>query len=100
MANKTLVVAHKLGEVGALARIRGLLPELKQKFSDKITDLSENWNNNTGTFSFKAMGFKISGTLTVRPTEVELVGDMPFIASMAWGKFEPKIREEAEKRLA
>jgi 3-methyladenine DNA glycosylase AlkC len=51
-----------------LQRIQNLLADTKKEHSDKISDLQENWNGNTGEFSLTIMGFSISGTLTVKPS--------------------------------
>lgn len=100
MPKLNISVQHRLAQEEALNRIKGLLGQVKNQFADKITDLRENWNGNTGTFSFSAMGFSVSGTLTVKPSEVELNGNLPFAASFFRGKIESTIRERASTLLA
>ena len=100
MAKLNMAVSHRLTQDEALRRVKTLLGEVKTQFADKISDLHEEWNGNTGKFSFSAMGFSVSGTLTVNPSGVELSGNLPFAASFFKGKIEFTLRERAETLLA
>ena len=84
----------------ALRRIQKLLPEIKDEYANDVSGLRENWQGNTGQFSFKAKGFSVSGTLSVEPSSVKLVANLPFAASLIQGKIESRIKERAEKLLA
>lgn len=99
MPKLNMAMPHKLSQDEALRRIKTFLGEVKAQFADKIGDLREQWNENTGTFSFSAMGFSVSGTLTVKGSEVELSGDLPFAAAFFRGKIESTIRKRAESLL-
>ena len=100
MAKLNMVVSHRLTQDEAVTRVKTLLGEVKNQFADKISDLREEWNGNTGKFSFSAMGFSVSGTLIVKSAEVELSGNLPFVALFFKGKIESTIRERAETLLA
>ena len=100
MSKLNITVPHKLSQDEALRRIKTLLGEIKTQFADKIKDMNEQWNGNTGTFSFSAMGFSVSGKLVVNSNEVELSGNLPFAAIFLKGKIELTIRERAESLLA
>ena len=100
MAKLTMKVAHQLTQDEALNRIQGLLGEVKNQFSDRISNLREEWEGNTCRFSFSVMGFPVSGTWTVMPAEVEFSGDLPFAATFFKGKIESTIRERAKTLLA
>ena len=63
MPKMTITVPHKLTAAEATERMKGLLVQVKAKYGDQVSDLQENWGETGGTFSFKAMGFKISGDL-------------------------------------
>lgn len=99
MANFNMSVPHHLPQDEALDRIKNLLGEAKRDHGDKISDLTENWNGNTGTFSFKAMGFAVSGTLTVQPTTIDIDADLPFAASMFKGTIKSLINQKAGELL-
>ena len=100
MAKLNMAVSHRLTQDEAVTRVKTLLGEVKKQFADKITDLREEWDGNRGKFSFSAMGFSVSGTLTVKSSEVELSGNLPFAASFFKEKIESTIRERAETLLA
>lgn len=99
MPKMNVTVPHQLGRDAALGRLKGLLGDMKQQYGDKITDLEENWNASGGTFSFKAMGFKLSGNLDVTDSEMRLNGDLPWAAKPFQGTVEATIRERAERLL-
>jgi len=96
----TVRVPHQLGQQEARSRIQGLLADVKERYAGQISEVQERWSENRGEFSLRAMGFNVSGTLDVRPDEVELVGDLPFAAMPFKGRIETTIRERAEQLLA
>jgi hypothetical protein len=95
-----VTVPHQLGRDEALNRLKNLLTDMKAQYGDKVTDLQENWTDEGGTFSFKAMGFKLSGALQVTDNEMRLNGDFPWAAKPFQGTVEATIRERAERLLA
>ncbi len=100
MANLNMTFPHQLSQDEALKRMQGLLEQVKRDFGDQVGDLTEKWEGNICEFSFSVRGFSISGTLTVKPSEVELSGDLPWLASLYKEKIESIIREKAERMLA
>ncbi len=100
MPKLNMKVSHGLGQDEATKRIKKLLSQMKTELTDKVTNLQESWEGNIGTFSFSAMGFGISGSLIIKPTEVELDGKLPFAAMFFKGLIESTIREGAENLLA
>lgn len=98
--NFNMVVNHSLATEEALSRVRTLLGDVKMRHADKIEALEEVWDGNTGNFTLTAMGYTISGTLVVELEKVELYGNIPFPASLAKGKIETMIREQATIHLA
>lgn len=99
MPSMTITVPHQLSQEEAMGRIKRLLGEVKNDYGDRVTDLKENWTDTGGEFSLRAMGFNISGTLQVKPGEIELKGNYPFAAMPLKGKIESTIRERAEQLL-
>lgn len=100
MPKLNMTVDHSLTQAEALRRVKGLLGDVKIQFADRINDLKEKWTENEGEFSFDAMGFSVSGTLTVTSNTVEIYGKLPFAAAFFKGKIESTIRERAQKLLA
>ena len=100
MANFQMSVQHKLTQEEAMNRIKNLLSEVKSQYAGSIDKLHEEWNGNSNTFNFTAIGFSVSGVLTVLPAEITLACDLPFAASLFKGKIESAIRDKAESLLA
>ncbi|MGZ5285379.1 MAG: polyhydroxyalkanoic acid system family protein [Kaistella sp.] len=92
-------IPHNLTQEEAQRRIQELLPKMKSDFAGQVKDLREEWNGNTGKFSFTAMGFSVSGTLTVNDSSVDLDGDLPFAATLFKGKIKSVIEEKAQQIL-
>lgn len=100
MPKSTVSIDHSLGEQEALERIKGMLSQVKENYGSQVSDLEEHWTDNGGSFSFKAMGFKISGDLTVTDSKVMIDAEYPWAAKPFQGTIETTIRERAERLLA
>ncbi len=100
MPKTQIKVPHTLGQAEALNRLHGMLASVKENYGSQVSDLQENWTDNGGTFSFKAMGFKISGELTVNDSDVLVDAEFPWAAKPFQSTIETAIRERAERLLA
>ncbi|MDO8504945.1 MAG: polyhydroxyalkanoic acid system family protein, partial [Candidatus Liptonbacteria bacterium] len=60
----------------------------------------EEWNGNLNRFSFSAMGFSVSGTITVKQSTAELSVTLPVALLLCKGRIEDTIRERAEAMFA
>ena len=100
MPKSTVSIDHSLGQDVALERIKGMLGQVKENYGSQVSDLQEDWTDHGGTFSFKAMGFKISGDLTVTDSKVMIDAEYPWAAKPFQGTIETTIRERAERLLA
>lgn len=99
MARMAMKVNHDLSEAEALKRIKKLLQETKAEHGELIDDLKEKWVGNRGTFSFKAKGYKLSGTIMVESLTVVLAGEIPWALSFMKGKVEKLITARAKELL-
>ena len=100
MANLDVVIPHHLRQQEAIERVKKLLPEIKSKHGDRISDLQENWEGNVKEFSFTAQGFNVSGNLEVNSTNVKLTGKIPLALSLFKGAISKTIYEEGSKILS
>ena len=100
MPKLNMSVSHGLTQDEAVKRVKNLLNEMKTQFADQIGDLHEEWDGNTGRFRFSAMGFPVSGTLSVKASQVDISGNLPFAAMFFKGKIESAIKARAETLLA
>jgi len=93
-------VPHRLAQQEAMSRIKGLVHQLKAEHGATLGDLREEWTADTGTVSFSAMGFALSGTVAVTPGDVRVSGDLPLAASFFKNQIEATIRDRAAALLA
>ncbi len=100
MASLEFSVPYSIPQEEALSRIKNLLTETKKEHGDKIKNLNETWEGNTGTFSFIAMGYDLAGTLAVEPGNVHLNAQIPFAVSLFKGAIIKAITEKANQLLS
>ena len=65
-----------------------------------VSDLQQEWTDSTLTFSFRAMGMAVSGTLVVEDAEVTVETELPLAAALFKGLIQQQIREELQRVLA
>lgn len=99
MPKSTVSIDHSLGQEEALKRIKGMLSSVKENYGSQVSDLEEHWTDSGGTFSFKAMGFRINGDLTVTDSRVMIDAEYPWAAKPFQSTIETTIRERAERLL-
>lgn len=100
MSNLSMNIPHQLGKEEALNRIQSVLKNVEAKFGNQISDLQQDWQGNTGNFSFRVMNMPVSGILTVNDNDVALDSKLPMAAAMFQGKIKSVILEEARKVLS
>jgi len=100
MSKLNLDIPHQLPQEEALLRIKNLLGNLKEEQKQIISDAQEEWNGNTGNFSFTAKGFDLAGTIQVNPSNVEINADLPFALSFFKGMIGSVITEKAKALLS
>ena len=99
MGQLSVTIPHRLGQDRATAKIKELVPKLKQEHGDQIDDVWEEWQGSSARFGFRTHGFDITGSLKVSHTAVTIAGNLPFLASFFSGQIEDAIRSEASKLL-
>ena len=100
MPSIKISIPHKLGADEAKKRIKNLISDAQQQLGNKVSDVKESWTDNRGDFSFRAMGFSVSGTLKVEPTTADLEINLPFAALPLKGRVEKEISNRAKELLA
>lgn len=100
MSKLEMNIPHQLDQTEAQNRIQSLLQKVQLQFGNQVQDLKQDWNGNTGEFSFTVMSMPISGTLTVNANNVALDSKLPMAAAMFQGKIKSVIMEEAKKVLS
>ena len=96
----TVTIPHQLPPAEAEARVKNLLEKVKAQFGDKIDNLEETWEGNTGNFKLSMSGQAASGTIRLLPAAVQVDIVLPFLATFFKGKIKSVIETEGAKILA
>jgi len=96
MPRLSMQIPHTLGREEATRRIKELIPKAREH----VSDLDEHWQDHTLAFQFKAMGFKVGGTLAIEETTANVDVDLPLAAVMVKGTIEQRVRQELGTVLA
>lgn len=86
-------VPHQLSQEEALRRIKSLVADLKSRYGNQVSNVSEDWTGNRCDFSLKMKMFKVSGTIEVDDSTAEIQGTMP----PGTGRFEGRARAMIEQ---
>ena len=100
MPSIKISVPHKLGADEARKRIKNLISDAQRQFGDKVSDVKESWDGNRGDFSFRAMGFSVSGILKVESAVAGVEINLPFAALPLKSRVEKEISNRAKELLA
>lgn len=85
-------VPHKLDRDDVVERLKGFSEQIRSESPVILTDVVESWDHRGNlTFSFRAMGMKVSGSVVTSDSEIEVVGNLPWAASMIRGRIETQI---------
>jgi hypothetical protein len=97
MANIELTHKTTLSAEAIKQKAEGLIRDALTEYKDKISDVRQEWRDDTLLFSFKAMGFSVSGETIVQDRFLTIKAKLPFAAMFLRGKIEEKIREKAQE---
>jgi len=100
MASLEVDVPFSITQYEALTRIKNLLSDTAKENAAIIKNLHEEWDGNTGKFSFTAQGFDISGILAVQSGNVHLDAKIPMALIMFKGAIAKVITDKASQLLA
>ena len=98
-----VVVPCQLPEDQARARVEKCLTGLKEKYADRISDVEINWQGNSARLSFvllKPLPLRIVADVAIKPGEVLLEGNLPFIAWPFQTQIEALISDQLRACLA
>ena len=100
MPQLNMETSHALGREEALRRLKEKISRVKDTYHSRVSDLYDEWREDTLSFAFKAVGMEFAGTVTVEASAVKLSTKLPFAAMMFKGVIEQRIREELGDLLA
>ncbi len=94
MPHITMETPHELGQEEAARRLKEKVSSAAKVYGSQVGDLQQQWDGPTLSFAFKAMGMKVSGTVTVENAAVKMDAKVPLAAMMVRGMIEKRVREE------
>ncbi|RZL98450.1 MAG: hypothetical protein EOO88_60615 [Pedobacter sp.] len=99
MSKLNINVPHQLSQPEALDRIKSLLTNLKKEQGDRVSNMKEEWTDNSGRFSFTMQGFDLSGSFEVTEGNLSINADLPFALSFFKGQIQSVIENKARELL-
>jgi hypothetical protein len=100
MPKINLSVPHNLSQEDAKFRVTSAIADCRTRFSGRLGNVTECWTAYTNAFSFKAMGFFVSGQLDVQPGQLHVELHLPLAAYPFKSRIESEILAHARQLLA
>jgi hypothetical protein len=100
MARVAVAATHRLGRDEARRRLRDRLGAVCDSYGSEVTELHEEWSQDTLAFVFKAIGMRVIGTIAVGDGDVRISVDLPFAAVLFKSRIEERIRSELRDTLS
>ena len=101
MAKFNVVVDHQIERKQAVDSLRTFSDRIREESPVEVREVEENWDESGNlVFSFKAMGFTISGSMVTCEQKVTVAGKLPFAALPFRGAIESQIAEKVKEAIA
>ena len=100
MASFKMNIPHQLSQEEALFRIKNLLGKMKLEQKDKISNLQEDWNGETGNFQFTTFGYDLSGVIKVQDSSIDIDAKIPAAVALFKGTIKDLIDKKARELLS
>ena len=92
-------VPHSLGREEAHRRLEALVDSMGQQYSDHVTDLHQEWENSTLSFSFKTFSMQIRGLIDVTDDAARVDCEIPLSAMLFKGRIVSEVSEHLKRLL-
>ena len=101
MPTLNVTVAHQLPQAEATERLKKKQTEIKEQHTYTVSDLKETWTSpDSLDFSFKILGFSLTGTVESLDSSVHISVALPAAALLMKGTIESQVRRELEQVLS
>jgi len=101
MPTLNITVSHQLTQAEATERLKKKRTEVKEQNTYTVSNLQETWTTpNSLDFSFKILGFSLTGTVESLESSVRIVVALPAAALLMKGTIESQVRRELEQVLS
>jgi Putative polyhydroxyalkanoic acid system protein (PHA_gran_rgn) len=96
----TVAVPHDLTPAEVKRRLVDALADARKKHAELLKDTRETWpTENQMDFVAHAMGQRISGSIEIGPTHVQVSVALPMLLAMFASRLKPQIEAEGQKLL-
>ena len=100
MPTLNVTVTHSLEQAEATERLKKKHIEIKEQNTYTVSDIKETWiTPHSLEFSFKILGFSLTGTVESLETSVRIIVSLPAAALLMKGTIESQVRRELEQLL-
>jgi hypothetical protein len=94
-------VPHSLDHKVAVDRLRRYAEKMQVDFKDHVSHMRENWSDDgVVEFSFRVLGFQVTGTTTIAAFYAEILLQLPLAAYPMRGMIEREIATRLASALA
>ena len=101
MAKFNIAIDHELTRQDAVIKLQNFSEYLKKDFPVEVSEMDEQWDEQGNlNFSFKALGFKVSGRMVTCDSQVTVVGTLPFAALPFRGAIESQVAERLKEAFS
>jgi len=101
MPTLNITVDHRLPQAEATERLKKKRTEIKEQHTYTVSDLKETWTTpDSLDFSFKILGFSLTGTVESLDSSVRISVALPAAALLMKGTIESQVRRELEQVLS
>ncbi len=101
MPKFSVEVPHDVERSVAATRLRTFSDKVRSNLPGEVRELQETWHEDGHLdFSFKAMGFRISGRMENRPGNIHVSGTIPFAALPFRSAIESQLAEKVREAIA
>ena len=100
MPTLNVTVDHQLTQAEATERLMKKRAEIQEQKTYTVSDIKETWTTpNTLDFSFKILGFSLTGKVESLESSVRITVVLPAAALLMKGTIETQVRRELEQVL-
>ena len=100
MAKFNVAIDHQLSRQDAVEKLKGFSANLRSEVRDRVTDVEESWDEDGNlNFSFKALGFEVSGQMVTCDSQVTVAGNLPFAALPFRGAIESEVKQRLQEAI-
>jgi hypothetical protein len=99
MPRLTLEHPHELDQDEAVRRLKEKFAAAEAEHGHRLSHFERNWQDHCFTFSFRALGMSVSGTVSVEPRRILLDAQIPFAAMLMKRSIEDRLHGELNTLL-